>query len=487
MTALPAGEWRDAVRLDVALLDPHDLAPHPRNVRADLGDLTGLTASVAAVGVIEPLTVVQLDDGGYQLVAGHRRAAAAIAAGLDQVPCVIRRDLSVDVDDDQTQAEHVGTMLAENLQRADLTVVEEARGVQTMLDLGADITAVVARTGLDRKRVAKAAGVARLTPDAAAAVAGAGLTLDQAAVVARFEDDDGAVQRLVAAAEEGPGRFAHAVTRAEQDRQLAEAIVTKRAELEAAGRRVLEEAGADRQAATRIHDLLHDGEALDAEQHTSCPGSAVALSGVNWGGGDIQVDVDEVCTPPADNGHTQRWNRDPRGGAGASVSDEELERKRAERRELIANNKAMLAANTTRRTWIREYLTRPKAPKEALRFAVEAIAEHPDALHEWVSGMASQDAEHAWKELGLEKPRRWGRTQTESPSLTNGEHVVDARLPLQLLAHVAAGIEGGMTKEAWQKADHRRGRFASWLTFLVSQGYELSDIEKTIVDRRRAR
>jgi len=477
-----ARDWdADRVRFDVALLDPRQLAAHPRNVRADLGDLTGLTASVFAQGVIEPLTVVQLDDGGYQLVAGHRRAAAAVAAGLTEVPCVIRRDLSVDVDDDQQQAEHVGTMLAENLQRADLTAVEEARGVQQMLDLGADITAVVARTGLDRKRVAKAAGVARLNPAAAAAVENAGLTLDQAAVVVRYEDTPDVVDQLVAAAGEGPGRFAHAVTRAEQDRQLAEAIATKRAELELAGRRVLEEGGPDRQSATRLFDLLHRGKSIDEEQHAAtCPGAAVALRGTHWGTDRLDVYVEEVCIAPADNGHTQRWNRDPAGGAGASVSDEELERKRAERREVIANNKAMAAANSTRRAWLREYFTRSKAPKEVLRFAVEAIAEHPDGLYEWLSGMSSQDAIDAWKELGLGKPGRWARAP-ESTSLTSGEHVVDARLPLQLLAHVAAGIEGGMTKEAWRTADHRRGRFAAWLTFLVGQGYTLSDVEQTIV------
>jgi ParB family chromosome partitioning protein len=234
--ALSPKQWRDVALLDVALLDPAELAAHPRNVRADLGDLTGLTASIAAQGVIEPLTVIVLDDGSYQMVAGHRRAAAAVAAGLDRVPCVIRRDLSIDVDDDRTQAEHVGAMLAENLQRADLTVVEEARGVQTMLDLGVELDDVVARTGLDRKRAVKAAGVARLAPAAAAAVSAAGLTLDQAAVVARFEDDEELVGDLLEAAGEGPGEFAHAVTRAEQDRATAERVALARVHLEAAGR-----------------------------------------------------------------------------------------------------------------------------------------------------------------------------------------------------------------------------------------------------------
>ncbi|WP_158548791.1 ParB/RepB/Spo0J family partition protein [Blastococcus sp. TF02A-26] len=486
MTAVPA-IGQDVVDVDVELLDPWELTAHPRNVRVDLGDLTGLTASIAAQGVLEPLIVVPLPDGGHLLIAGHRRAAAALAAELKRVPCIVRRDLAADVDDDRVQAEHVGAMLAENLHRQNLTAVEEARGVQTMLDLGFDVADVTARTGLDRSRVLKASGVARLAPAAAAAVADAGLTLDQAAVVVRYEDSPDVVDQLVTAAGEGPGRFAHAVTRAEQDRQLAEAVATKRAELEAAGRRVLQEEGPGQQQAERLFNLLQDGNTVDAEQHASCPGSAVAISGRHWGG-EIEIREDEVCTDPAGNGHSQRWGRDPRGTPGSSMSDEELERQRAERREVIANNKAMAAANTTRRAWLREYFCRTKAPKEVLRFAVEAIAAHPDALYEWTSGMASQEAEHAWTELGLEKPRRYGPAST-SPSLTNGEHVTDARLPLQLFAHVAAGIEGGMTKEAWRKGDHRRDRFVSWLSFLVDQGYELSDIEQQIVGRpkRKAR
>lgn len=478
MTAPSSDEWRDSVLLDVALLDPRQLVPHPRNVRLELGDLDGLTASIAGQGVIEPLTVIALDDGRYQLVDGHRRTAAAIAADVDRVPCIIRRDLSVDASADRVQAEHVSAMLATALQHAGLSAMEEARGVQMMLDLGADVDVVAARTGLDRKRVLKAAGVARLAPGAAAAVETAGLTLDQAAVVARFDADEKAVGDLVAAAGEGPGRFAHAVTRAERDREEVEVLAAARAELEAAGRTVLEEDGADRQLATRIFDLLTDGQVLDPEAHASCPGSAVVVR-VHDYGSEFKTVVEEVCTAPAANGHTQRWGKDPRGGPGSSMSDEELERQRAERRLVISNNKSMAAANTTRRAWIREYLHRSKAPREVLRFAVEAIAAYPGAFHEWVSGMESQEAVEAWRELGLNKP---GRYRKPALSLTSGEHVPDARLPLQLLAHVAAGIEGGITKDCWRKGDCRRDQLVHWLTFLAGQGYELSDIEQTIAD-----
>jgi len=83
--------------------------------------------------------------------------------------------------------------------------------------------------------------VARLDGDTAAAVAGAGLTLDQAAAVALYADDPDTTAALVAAAGEGPGQFAHALTRAKRAKQEAEKAAALFAELTAAGRTVLDE------------------------------------------------------------------------------------------------------------------------------------------------------------------------------------------------------------------------------------------------------
>lgn len=97
-------------------LEPATLRVHPRNVRDDLGDLTGLAASIAAQGVLEALTVVPhtAEDGtpGYQLVAGHRRAAAAVMARAVAVACIVRHDLATTAKDRAGQARHVGAMLS---------------------------------------------------------------------------------------------------------------------------------------------------------------------------------------------------------------------------------------------------------------------------------------------------------------------------------------------------------------------------------------
>src|SRR5829696_8191550 len=134
-----------------------------------------------------------------------------------------------------------------------------------MLDLGVPLMRVAKSTGLGRKRVAKAAGVARLDGDTAAAVTGAGLTLDQAAAVAVYSDDPDTTAVLIAAAGEGPEWFALALTRAKQVRAEAERAAALLAELTAAGRTVLDEDTG--RARTRLAGLEHDGQPLTADGH----------------------------------------------------------------------------------------------------------------------------------------------------------------------------------------------------------------------------
>lgn len=87
--------------------------------------LAELTDSIAQHGVLQPLLVRPMAVGGYQLVAGERRWRAARAAGLTEVPVVIREM------GDQEAAE---LAMIENLQREDLNPMEEARGYQALME-----------------------------------------------------------------------------------------------------------------------------------------------------------------------------------------------------------------------------------------------------------------------------------------------------------------------------------------------------------------
>src|SRR3954447_14272219 len=89
--------------------------PNPNQPRQAMGDLSELIASIAEKGIIEPLIVRQRGER-YQIVAGERRYQAAVRAGLNELPVVLR-----DVDD----AEMLEIALVENIQRKDLTPFEE--------------------------------------------------------------------------------------------------------------------------------------------------------------------------------------------------------------------------------------------------------------------------------------------------------------------------------------------------------------------------
>jgi ParB family chromosome partitioning protein len=119
------------------------LHPHPNNPRKDLGDLTELAESIKAQGVLQNLTVVPFEDG-YRIIIGHRRHSAAKLAGFTELPCAI-----VEMDE-RTQ---IGTMLLENIQRSDLTVLEQAHGFQLMLDLGETVAGISQKTGFSEATV----------------------------------------------------------------------------------------------------------------------------------------------------------------------------------------------------------------------------------------------------------------------------------------------------------------------------------------------
>ena len=133
---------------EIVMIPVNQIHPHPKNPRKNIGDVTELANSIKAKGVLQNLTVVpghwmtheewaeisarykenpteedrQLMnsrwlDTGYTVIIGHRRLAGSKQAGLVEVPCVVA---------DLTDREQFDTMMVENVQRADLTIFEQA-------------------------------------------------------------------------------------------------------------------------------------------------------------------------------------------------------------------------------------------------------------------------------------------------------------------------------------------------------------------------
>ena len=140
-----------------------EIAPAADNLRADVGDVSELAASIAEAGVLEPLIVTRVkpgetDNGGvlYSLVIGHRRLAGARKAGVPRVPAIIR-----ELDDKQ----RVEAMLVENLQRADLAPLEEAEGYRRLVALGVGQVELARRIGRSQAHVSKRLSLLKLAPE----------------------------------------------------------------------------------------------------------------------------------------------------------------------------------------------------------------------------------------------------------------------------------------------------------------------------------
>jgi len=145
------------------------IRPNPYQPRRtwDVDELAALTASVAEHGIIQPILVTEVLDG-YQLVAGERRLRAAVAAGLDRVPAVVRQL----ADRDQLEL-----ALVENLQRSDLDAIESALAYRQLIDeFGLTQDEVAERVGRARSTVANTLRLLDLAPSIQAAIVDGRLT-----------------------------------------------------------------------------------------------------------------------------------------------------------------------------------------------------------------------------------------------------------------------------------------------------------------------
>lgn len=164
---------------NIEMIPTYELFAHPQNPRKELGDLEELVDSIKANGILQNLTVVPRDDGGYTVIIGHRRLAAARRAGLTELPCAI-----VFMDEE----EQFRTMMVENMQRSDLTTIEQADGFQYMLDLGESMDTITQTTGFSRSTINRRLKLRELDRDKLQQAEGRGGTIHDYMELMKIED-----------------------------------------------------------------------------------------------------------------------------------------------------------------------------------------------------------------------------------------------------------------------------------------------------------
>ena len=165
------------------LLPIYKVEPNRSQPRQDFDEeeLQALSESIAIHGVIQPLTVRQLESGYYQIIAGERRWRAARMANLTEIPAVI-----VEADDKKAME----LALIENLQRQDLNPVEEALGYQSLMsDYGLTQEETAQRVGKSRSAVANSLRLLNLSGEILEKVRSGDLTPGHARAVLSIKNE----------------------------------------------------------------------------------------------------------------------------------------------------------------------------------------------------------------------------------------------------------------------------------------------------------
>lgn len=186
------GKGLDAIFLEnesenrdsTVMLKIADVEPNREQPRTEFDEeaLATLCESIREHGVLQPILVRPIFGGGYQIVAGERRYRASMLAGLTEIPALIR-----ELDDLKTME----IALIENLQRENLSPVEEAKGYKVLMDThGLTQEEVATSVGKSRPAVANALRLLKLPEYVLALVSEGKLSAGHARALVAIEDED---------------------------------------------------------------------------------------------------------------------------------------------------------------------------------------------------------------------------------------------------------------------------------------------------------
>lgn len=309
------------------------------NVRATLGDVGGLTDSIRAVGVLEPVRVREIGAGKYLLLFGHRRLAAAREAGLATIPAVVEVEA-------ETAAQRSTRQLIENIQREDLNPLEEAKAYRAILDADPKLTQaeLAKQVGRAAPTISNSLRLLELDPKVLPMVAAGKLTGAHAKALAGLK---GREQVELAEWAAGGAASAHAL---EQQVRFRREQADREAKDRAARRKIadavekeLEKAGARKESSTLVAagyyaiELVKilkgrgwQGTSGGHERGSTCDCEAFAVD-TTWDGKLRRVTktcVDEGHRKIAQQEHDAAWKaKQERDAAKRAADAAELERR----------------------------------------------------------------------------------------------------------------------------------------------------------------
>lgn len=514
-----------------------EVGPNVRDhVDTDSQDFRDLVASVLIHGVVQAISAVR-DGDKVVVIDGQQRTLAAIEAGVESVPVLIRTAAAKAKD---REIDRLTTQVVTNDQRTDLTPGQRAKAVTDMLELGVSVTKIAKTVQLGRETV-KVAGAAGRSQTALDALDSGQLDLEQAAIVATFDadGDTAAVDELLGA------RY--------NFRWTAQRLLADRAE-----RKARAEAGtpySERGLTVLEEEPTHGSPYLRAEDLVSADGSAVTDTAIDAAAGhwavwlskedqftltatgavidEDSIDWDTEDDPEAEAGTGLHHHKDitaaevwvaeyfttdpdaagvkpgpilaaalaePTGDvdpADAEAVAQARERKRlaaeaaakeserAVRRRTKALNVASVASTVVRKEFLAKFLTRKTLPKGAAKWITDTLVDEPGLLTQ------NKASGHLAELLGV--------TVAEPTSIVYGDwkelaardalapvidKASDTRAQVILLAQLLAAYEARMSgtgKDWWKRTGY--GNQDNYLDLLAEHGYELTPVEQVAAGR----
>ena len=189
-------------------------------------ELSALSRSISENGILQPLTVRKASPTEFELIAGERRLRAAILAGMKRVPCIIVKC---------SDKESAVYALLENLQRADLGMFEEARGISRLIRrYGLTQEQAAAKLGKTQSTIANKLRLLKLSPEEQEWIEKAGLTERHARALLRIDNEEQRREALskiisenlnVTRSEELVGIYTHNNPRSQEKKKKSKAVI----------------------------------------------------------------------------------------------------------------------------------------------------------------------------------------------------------------------------------------------------------------------
>lgn len=435
-------------------IDPNAIV-FEANVRTDVKLTPKFLANIKREGVLTPILARRDEQGNVLMRTGQRRVLAAREGQLDTIPVYI-------VEADASTAERIFQQLMENEQRAAMDDHERVVAYQQLAFEGFTANAIAKRLG-DKPADVKAGIAVAENGMAASAIVSHSLTLEQAATLIEFEDDDETVSNLIATAVNSPEQFAHAAQRARDEIRLSAMKAEAVTDLIARGFTILDrEPGYyETNVAIKINDLVtKEGIPVTVDDIVDVGGRAAFVR--------VYYTSEEATVIYYLNDFKAAgFKKHDTGSTSGPMTDEQ----KAERKTLIANNKAWVSAEVVRREWLATFLSRKTLPKDAAKMIANGLTTHRAAVGNAATG--GNALAHKLL-LGIENRGYWDGDKLSA---------MVANFPLKAqhvaLAVVLGGIEDSTDKGTWRYPDAIK---AGYFTQLAAWGYGLSEVEQIVTD-----